>query len=236
MKILLSIIIILISLTSYSQEELAVPSEIKNEIELKVIKYHDVTYKYKVKYPKNYSENKTYKVYLALSGGNQFEKIVDYCYYAWFRSSFFDKYITIMPINTEEESLKDYGNEEILEFYDMLMDNEKVTKHGWIIGGTSNGGMAAFNFLKAYPDFFEGAILMPGAYPNHAKVPHDWAHLKFVLAYGDKDIGWDHMTQDTYKHLKKEVKDVTMYVMKGQEHVVIPEYNIDQVYKIYFGK
>lgn len=222
---------------AFSQDEnLSVPQEIKNELELKKVVHQGAVFQYKIHYPKDYSKHKKYKVYLGLSGGNQFQDIVDYCYYVWFRSLYFEKYITILPINTEEESLKDYGNEEILNFLEAILKTENVTDHNWILGGTSNGGMAAFNFLKVYPELFSGAVLMPGALDNQADVLKEWKNMKFVLAYGDKDIGWDTMSKATFNHLHKTVKDVSMYIMKDQGHVLTPEYNIDQVYKVYFDK
>ena len=141
-----------------------------------------------------------------------------------------------MPINTEEESLRDYGNEEILEFYDMLIDHENVSKNKWILGGTSNGGVAAFNFLTAYSDFFEGAILMPGMISNKAIIPKYWSGLKIVLAYGEKDEAWKKLSNEAFVHLNHTVKDVQLYEMKGQGHLVIPDYSIDNVYKQYFEK
>jgi len=213
---------------------LVVPKSIKSEIELKEVEYHGRKFRYKIKYPAKYSRHKTYRVFLALAGGNQREEEVDYSYYTGFRSAYLDKYIIIMPINIEEESLKEYGNEEILDFYDMLIDKENVTKGKWVIGGMSNGGVAAFNFLITYPDFFEGIIVMPGMIHNNVKIPKEWHHLRVVLAYGEKDTAWKNLSEKAYHHLSNKIKYTTLFEMKGQKHVIKPDYNIDNVYKQYF--
>lgn len=237
LKYILPLLVVFCSQFVIAQsEELGVPIEIKNELELKKVVHREVEFQYKVHYPKNYSKHKKYKVYLGLSGGNQFPKVVDYCYYAWFRSTYFEDYIIVLPINTEEESLRDYGNEEILSFLEAIIKTENVTDHGWVLGGTSNGGMAAFNFLNIYPELFSGVILMPGALDNQEEVLKEWKKIQFLLAYGEKDIGWDAMSKATYNHLKKTVKEIDMYIMREQEHVLTPEYDIDQVYKAFFDK
>ena len=135
-----------------------------------------------------------------------------------------------------EESLNDYGNEEILEFYDMLIDNENVTKHDWVLGGTGNGGLASFNFLEVYPDLFEGVVVMPGAFSNQRQIPKEWSKIKMVLAYGENDIGWNTMAKESYSRLSKKVKNIDLFEMKGVGHTITPEYDIDEVYKIYFTK
>ena len=64
MKILLSISAILIFLFSPAQsEENKVPESIKSEIKLKKVKYHGLEYRYKVRYPKNYSKHKVTKYF-----------------------------------------------------------------------------------------------------------------------------------------------------------------------------
>lgn len=234
--ICLSILVLAVFITNAQEEDLIVPKEVLNELTLKIVEYRGRNFKYKVKYPKKYSKNKTYKVFLALAGGRQGEAEVDYCYYAWFRSSYFDDYIVIMPINTEEESLRDYGNEEVLEFYDMIVDNEKVTKSKWIIGGTSNGGVAAFNYLMAYSSFFEGAIFMPGMISNKTIIPKHWKGLKIILSYGEFDDAWKELANEAFNHLSHTVKNIKLFEMKGQGHLVLPTYDIDNVYKQYFEK
>ena len=141
-----NIILIILSFTIgfslvYGQE-LSVPDSILQELKEVVLiddNAKEDTLVFKIVFPTNYDSTKTYSVVLCLSGGNQTEPIVNYCYAAWFRSNYFKSYLTILPINTTGKNLKDYSEFEVKAIERVVKSNFKVTDNNWIIAGTSNG-------------------------------------------------------------------------------------------------
>jgi predicted esterase len=234
MKIILALLIT-ISFRVFSQD-LSVPDSIKNELQIREYVVASDTFSFQIVYPKNYDSTKTYPVYLALSGGNQSLEIVNYCYAAWFKSDNFDNYYTVLPIANKGGNLRDYTAEKIKNLYISVQNNLNVSSNNWILGGTSNGGVATFNFLSVNPKLFAGAIVMPGVMTEKIVVTDDWKHLKILLAFGTKDSKhWQKGVKTTQKRLKNKVKSIQTFKMKGQGHILPLSYNIDLVYHTYFN-
>jgi predicted esterase len=236
-RIVLSLIIALFSNILYAQK-LTIPDSILSELNTKVIySENDKSDSaiFSVAYPANYDSTKTYPVLLALSGGNQSEKIVNYCYAAWFRSKYFKDYITILPINSKDKNLMLYSPEDIHTMVATIKRNFRVTKKNWIIAGTSNGGRATFKFIAANPRIFGGGIVMPGQLEDTIDINKSWKHLNILLAYGDQDDkDWIEATAMMKEKLSKSVKKTHVIVLEGQGHILPIEFDIDVVYKTYF--
>ncbi len=221
-------------------QDLTVPPEIIAELHSVTLpcKAFEVdSIQFKVVYPKYYDENKAYPVALCLSGGNQSVPIVDYCYAAWFRSKYFNKHLTILPISPKGKNLRDASVSDIKSILLTISSAFKTSKKDWLIAGTSNGGVATFNFVSTKPKCFKHVIVMPGAIGKDAQLRKSWRHLRIVLAYGEQDApNWIENTEKT----KQRLLDVTPYVqtvvMKGQGHILPIGYEIDVVYEACFSK
>lgn len=231
-------ILTLTTLQCFSQD-LTVPEDILKELHLVTVPGTTETesaFAFKVVYPENYDPEKTYPVLLGLSGGGQSEKIVDYCYAAWFRSSYFKNHLSIFPISPEGKNLRTYSGEEITALVAAINRQYKVTPNNWIIVGTSNGGVATFNFLANSPERYAGAIVIPGVLREEVEINEQWKHLKVLLAYGEKDdANWIEHTKTTEERLTNRVSKVSSMVLEGQGHILPIDFDIDQVYKVYFG-
>jgi len=228
-----------IFITNNYAQKLTVSDTILNELHTKIfVGANNDTVTLKVVYPENYDSEKSYPILLALSGGNQSDGVVNYCYAAWFKSNYFKNYITILPVNTKRKNFRTYKTDDIKNIFTIIKNNFKTNKDSWIIAGTSNGGIATFNFLAVEPALFQGAIVMPGAIDSErTKIEESWKHLKVVLAYGEKDdTTWITATEESRKALQDSVKSVQSFVMKGQGHILTLDYDIDQVYDVYFKK
>lgn len=234
-KIAFCIILICLSLNSKAQK-FEVPDSILNEVKSKQFPYSDsVTFYYKIIYPLNYDSLKTFKVFLGLSGGNANEKIVNYCYYTLFDSKYFDNYFTIFPLGPSGEPLSNMDSSEINLFVAEIMKNQNVTKHNWIVAGTSMGGLAAYNFASKRPDLFEGIITFPGGLGSN-KVSEKWKNFKILLSGGELDeADWISLNKETKLKLEGNVKSIETFTIMGQGHIISPEYDIDKVYSIYFN-
>ena len=231
MKNILTLLLTLSFTTLYSQD-LSVPDSIVNELETKSIIIERDTLKFKIKYPENYSSDTKYPVYLALSGGNQSDFIVDYCYYAWFRSDYFKDYITIMPIDGKK-GIRSYNEDKIERIISAIKTNFNTTKKNWILGGTSNGGASAFNFREVHPKLYVAIIVMPGS-KGENNFKKGIKKITFILAYGEKDEGWAEKTKKDYDYFIEKRGSCRLFEMKGQGHLLTSDYNIDEVYKLYF--
>ena len=239
-----NILLIIISITighsfAYSQK-LSVSDSIMQELKKVVLvdkNAKEDSLVFKIVFPANYDSSKRYPVALCLSGGDQIESIVNYCYAAWFRSHYFKNYLTILPINTTGKNLKDYSDLEVKAMENVIKSNFKVTDKNWIVTGTSNGGVAAFNFISISPQLFEGAIVVPGALDTNIKANAKWNHLKIILAYGENDSQeWKDAIAETKFKLEDYVSSVKTLMLKGQGHILPLGFNIDQVYDLYFKK
>lgn len=237
-----NIILIILSITiGYSLvcgQELSVPDSILHELK-EVVLIDDIAKEdslvFKIVFPASYDSTKTYPVALCLSGGNQTEPIVNYCYAAWFRSNYFKNYLTILPINTIGKNLKDYSESEVKALERVVKSNFKVTENNWIIAGTSNGGVATFNFISISPELYEGAIVMPGIIDTNITANAQWNHLKVILAYGEKESQeWIDAIKETEYKLENQVGSAETIVLKGQGHILPLGFNINQVYDLYF--
>ena len=223
-----------INIHASKAQDLSVSEEILNELET-VILYSEVdTFTFRVAFPKNYDPKKEYKCFLGLSGGNQSLKIVNYCYAAWFRSGYFVDYITVLPVVTDTLNFRDYSNEKIEGLLKIINKNYRVNPK-WLIAGTSNGGVAAFNFVAAFPEKFEGIIVAPGKISDAIQPTEKWSHLKVILACGDKDDPkWIKATKKSAKKIKKIVRSVKLVPLKGQGHILPIKFNADKMYDPYF--
>jgi len=216
-------------------QDLTVSDEILNELETVVVETATDTFTFRVAYPQNYSAEKEYKCFIGLSGGNQSLEIVNYCYAAWFRSGYFDDYITILPVvNTDTINFRNYNKKRIERLLNTINEEFKV-KQNWLIAGTSNGGVAAFNFVAAFPTKFEGIITAPGVLSESIQPTSDWIHLKVILAYGERDEEeWKKGVKLTAKKLKKKVKWMELVPLKEQGHILPISFNVDKMFDPYF--
>ena len=219
-------------------QNLSVPDSILVELRTKKVldlKNPQYPFIFQVVYPEHYDATKTYPILLGLSGGNQSKAIVNYCYAAWFKSNYFKDYLTILPVNTNGKNLANYSQNDIRNMLSAIKNNFQVTTKNWIVSGTSNGGVATFNFVAEDPTLFQGIIVTPGKIQKQVKIKNSWKHLKVILAYGEKDADyWIKGTEMTEKMLSKHVKDVHTVVLKEQGHILPLDFDIDFVYKNYF--
>lgn len=226
--------------TLLNAQDLTVPESILNELQTKKIPVNEDkkdTMVFKVVYPDDYDSTKTYPVLLGLSGGNQGEDIVNYCYAAWFKSELFKNYLTIMPINNNHKNLMYYSSEDIKMMLRSIKDNFQTAGENWVIVGTSNGGRATFNFISEDPALFQGAIVIPGILDDPKEVNSAWGHLKIILAYGEKDSkDWIKGAQQAKSSLSTFVNSVQTIVLKEQGHILPLDFDLDFVYKRYFEK
>ncbi|MFT5819379.1 MAG: putative esterase [Crocinitomix sp.] len=218
-------------------QDLSISEEILSELETVEVQSDSTKYTFRVAYPDNYNPDKEYKCFLGLSGGNQSMKIVNYCYAAWFRSGYFKDYITILPVVNpahDTANLSEYGLPKIEFLLDAINENFRL-KPKWIIAGTSNGGIAAFNFVAGFPEHFEGIIVAPGLVTPEMETSALWNHLKVIIAYGTEDSkGWIKASKKSAKLLKKTVKSVQLIPLKGQGHILPVTFNVDKMYDPYF--
>lgn len=219
-------------ISSLFAQDLTVPDAILKEMKTEVFVGED-SLVCRVVYPENYNAKKSYPVLLGLSGGGQSEKIVNYCYAAWFKSALLKDYITIMPQSKAAENLREASPEKIQDILEIIQSNFKTKKGEWIIAGTSNGGLATFKFVAANPALYEGIIVMPGGI-GAVEADKSWNHLKVILAYGDQDSeGWIIAATATEERLKDHVKEVVLMPLKGQGHLLPIDFDIDMVYRKY---
>ncbi len=213
----------------------AIPAEILNELQTVVLETKKDTFTVRVVYPANYNPQKEYKCFLGLSGGKQSLADVNYSYAAWFRSGYFKDYFTILPVaESDSNNFKDYSTEEIKELLNAINEKFKLSP-SWLIAGTSNGGVAAFNFVAAFPDKFQGIIVAPGYLAENIQPTEKWSHLKVILAYGKLDADfWIKSTKTTAKRLKRIVKSVIIVPLEEQGHVLEIKFNADKMYDPYF--
>jgi predicted esterase len=216
-------------------QNLSVPEEILAELETVEIETPTDTITLRVSYPDNYDESKSYKCFLGLSGGEQNMKIVNYCYAAWFRSGYFNDYITVLPVVQRDTiQFADYSKERILNMIHAINERFKVAEK-WLIAGTSNGGNAAFRFINAQPDRFEGIIAAPGTLDSTVSPNSSWSHLKVLMCYGElDDKSWIKSVKDSYKSLKKTVSKIELIKLEDQGHILPISFNADKMYDPYF--
>lgn len=236
MKALLIPCFAFLILTAANAQDLSVPDAIKQELEtVALVGANGESIRCKVRYPKNYTKEKAYPVFLGISGGGQSEPVVEYCYAAWFRSHYFEDYLTIMPINDKPGSFRDYDAGAIAEVMGAIKKHFNVKESAWIAGGTSNGGVAAFNFVASEPALFNGVVVVPGAVSDAIQIDDAWNHLTVVLAYGEKDAeDWVNAATASKNLLSEHVKAVETMMLAGQGHMLAIDYNVDVVYDRYF--
>lgn len=231
-------LVIVTTSTFLVAQNLSIPDSILQELQSeKVLDLNNpkAFFNFQIVYPEDYYATKTYPVLLGLSGGNQSVEIVNYCYAAWFKSDYFKNHITILPVNTNEKSLRNYSQTEICNMLSAIKNSFRVTNKNWIIVGTSNGGVATFNFVAADPTLFQGIIVIPGVVNGQVEINDSWKHLKIILAYGENDQDdWIKGTEKTKILLNEYVEDVNTIEMKGQGHILPLDFDIDFVYKTYF--
>lgn len=217
-------------------QDLSVPDSIRKELKTEVLTGgNGDTMTFMVRYPDGYDPKKKYPVLLGLSGGGQSAPVVAYCYAVWFRSALFSEYLTIMPVNEKVGSLRDIDEEAISDILEKIKQRFNVQKKGWLIAGTSNGGVAAFNFVGVAPKLFNGLVVVPGAMSDAIVLSKAWKHLVVVLAYGAEDAeDWIKASSASKNRLEGRVRRVEVLPLPGQGHMLPMGYDIDQVYRHYF--
>jgi S-formylglutathione hydrolase FrmB len=139
-----------------------------------------------------------------------------------------------MPLGPAGKPLTEMDRSHIHLLIADIKKNQKVTDHNWILAGTSMGGLAAFNFALSKPELFEGIITFPGGLGKN-EISDKWGNYTVLLAGGELDeADWKTLNSDTQSKLEGNVKSVTLFTIKGQGHIISPEYDIDKVYKKYF--
>ena len=241
LKTIASLLIFFVSMVNLpvlQAQDLEVPDEILYELYTETfnsIGSESIPISFKIVYPKNYDETKSYPVFLGIAGGNQNDEIVTYCYAAWFRSNQFKDYFTILPIAPDGENLRDASPTQVRSIIATIKRNFNLTKSGWIMGGTSNGGVAAFNFISSSPALFDGIIVAPGRIPRKIRINDKWRHLKVVIAYGEEDSDdWKRAVNATSEKLKGMVSFVKVIPLAGQGHLLPIDYDFEVVYDAYF--
>lgn len=234
-KALLSLFTIL-SLFSLGQD-LTVPDSILQELNTSVFVVEEDTICFKYTFPKHYDSTKMYPVFIGLSGGNQSEFIVDYCYASWFRSRHFTDYFTILPVNVLGKNLSTYTSKDIELTLRAIQENFNVKESDWILAGTSNGGVAAYNFIAHAPQQFHGIIAIPGSASDTLKIQSNWSHLHALNAVGEDDSdGWKTAVKKTSDSLDGNIKSNDLITLKGVGHILPLDFNIEIVYDRYFSK
>lgn len=236
MKKGISIVVFLLSFLPLYSQDLTVPQEILDRLETKVVYTAHDTFTFRVAYPLTYEPTKTYDCFLGFSGGTQTMEIVNYCYAAWFQSGYFADYITLLPVNTDSDSTSflDYKPKRIDRMLTAIQENFPLNSK-WILGGTSNGGIGAFDILNRHPELFKAVILAPGVMEEDFVIQEDWSRIDFILAYGDKDKKeWIKNTKKTAKRLKSKAKSVRVVALKDQGHILPIRFNVDRIYDVYF--
>ncbi len=115
------------------------------------------------------------------------------------------------------------------------MKNQNVTKKDWLVAGTSMGGYAAFNFAYVRPELFEGIITFPGGLRSE-KISDKWVDYNVLLAVGEFDeVDWTSLNESTRSKLEGKVKNIETFIIKGEEHIISPDYDIDKIYHAYFN-
>lgn len=218
-------------------QDLSVPDTILKELNTSIFIEGTDTLCFKYVYPENYDSTKTYPVLLGLSGGDQTEFIVDYCYAAWFRSDYFKHYFTILPVNILDQNMLTYDNDAIGVTYDVIMSNFNVDTSNWIIVGTSNGGVASYNFVAKSPELFHGIITVPGSANETLIFDSKWSHLHILNAVGYNDSeGWKNAADYLHDSIGSFSKSNESMVLNDVGHILPLSFNIDTVYNQYFSK
>lgn len=233
-SIILSTLFLSFSTHLFSQD-LSVPDSILHELNTSIFIEGSDTLCFKYVYPKDYDSTKNYPVFLGLSGGDQNEFIVDYCYAAWFRSNYFKNYFTILPVNILHNNLIQYSPSEIELVYKSIQSHFNVSAKNWIIAGTSNGGVAVYNFVAQKPALFYGLITMPGSKGELVKIDSTWSHLHVLNAVGENDSdGWKNAVYYIHDSTGTFLKKNDVMVLKDVGHILPISFNIDTVYQRYF--
>lgn len=234
MKSLFCYLSFLLMSTVYGQN-LSIPDEIQAELETVVIETEIDTITLRVAYPDNYDKNKEYDCFLGLSGGKQSMEIVNYCYAAWFRSGYFNDYLTVLPVAARDTiQFSEYSVERIENMLNAINEHFRVSEK-WLIAGTSDGGNAAFNFVSVAPERFEGIITAPGKLSATIVPDQSWSHLKVILCYGEEDAKtWIKAVKSSYKTLKKIVSKIDVIKLEEQGHILSISFNADKMYDPYF--
>lgn len=211
-----------------------ISDEILSEMKTITLKGDSADFRFKIVYPKKFDKFKTYSAVLALSGGNSDENSVNYSYSAMFRSSYFDSTFIIMPMLGEP--LNKLSAEQMTEIMDLLIDELALSTEGWLLIGTSNGGVATFRFAYLRPELFSGIITMPGAL-SFDDVHPKWKSYRILLACGENDTeSWKNAQIRDFKLLNETIEEVFTYTTSGEGHILSPAYNQDLIYDLYFNR
>jgi predicted peptidase len=188
-----------------------------------------------VEYPKGYNDSKSYPVFLGISGGNQSDDIIKYCYAAYFKTSLFNEYIKVLPVSPDPHGFLSISEKYYPDLVSLIKRKFPCTSSGWLIAGTSNGGIAALELVTVQPELFSGLIAYPGIiYGDKVNVTDSWNHITVLLAYGEEDSdGWQAGIFKTDSVFRSHSITVDTMMLIDQGHIIELDYDIDKVYRKY---
>jgi len=165
---------------------------------------------------------------LCFGGGDANQGIAEYYDQVYTPESLYQDHHVILPIGLPRRRFFQFTNKDARAMIDALTTREPIEGRG-LISGVSNGGRAAFTFARAAPKAFRGLVTMPGALGSRV-IPRDWQDYAMVLAYGTQDPRWANETQRTFASLQGKVGAIEQMPLRGQGHVVGPDYDVDPIY------
>ena len=187
-----------------------------------------------IKLPENFSSNKLYPVFIGFSGGEQSIETAKYSADIFFSSKFFNEYISIVPINTNNRNFKDYSSAEMTSLIEEVSKKYNVNNKGWAVAGISNGGKATYNFVSNNPLLYDKVATFPGGL-FHNEPLENWSHLKIVLANGKKDgYSWLQESKSSFEKLANIVGNAEILVIPGQKHILSLDFNMYEIYSKLF--
>lgn len=211
----------------------SIPQSVKEELEIKQITVNGRLVSYGIAYPKGYDKTRAYPALICLTGGG-FSQYLAYAYYHIYSpKETFQNHVKIYLIATGK-SLLAYHAQDWKEVMTLIEKEENLTSSGWVISGASNGGVATYGLISALPKKFDGFITIPGSMGRH-QVLDEWKNYKVLLVYMDQDYGWIANTKRDFKKLKKYIRDIELFEIKGYGHILPEHYDIEPIYKKYLA-
>lgn len=237
LKFQLIILFAIVAGTVQSQEV-----ELPDSLFIKLVKMEYVlndtlNQEFYVEYPEDYKEDYEYPIFIGISGGNQSQDMVMYCYAIYFNTPLLKDYIKVFPIAVDQNGMMLSNSKYFEGVLQLIQNNNSCTADGWLIAGTSNGGIAALEMVTVNPSLFSGLITMPGIiYGDNINVTNDWAHIKALLAYGENDSeGWIHGVIKTDSVFKAHSMKTDTLKIQRQGHILEMGYDINVVYDEFFN-
>ena len=236
MQLKLILLLTITSLFSQAQDFKLADSLFVNIVEQGYKINDTLNQQYYVEYPMGYDKSKQYPVFIGIAGGGQSDKIVRYCYGVYFKTVLLDNYIKIFPVGIPNIGIKELYDGFYSDFLKQIKDNYSCLPNQWLIGGTSNGGIASLEIVASQPALFKGIITMPGIiHKNNITVNNDWKHITALLAYGEKDSpGWIKGVHKTDSVFKANSLKSKILMLPAQGHILKMGFDIDTIYLEYF--